>query len=61
MAAEGEVIGGLLPSSPETAFGGTLSEGDWAGSADSMKQEQLEELRTVKIAFSQTPTPTSDW
>lgn len=41
-AAEGEVIGGLLPSSLEAAFGDTLSEGDWASSADSTKQEQLE-------------------
>lgn len=41
-AAEGEeVIGGLLPSSLEAAFGDTLSEGDWASSADSTKQEQL--------------------
>lgn len=38
-AAEGEeVIGGLLPSGPETAFGGTLSERDWADLADNMKQ-----------------------
>lgn len=41
-AAEGEkVIGGLLPSSLEAAFGDTLSEGDWPSPVDSVKQEQL--------------------
>jgi len=49
-AGEGEeVIGDLLPSSLEAAFGDTLSEGDWASSADGVEQEKLEwSLRTVR-------------
>ena len=49
-ATEGEeVIGGLLPSSLETAFGDTLDEGDWASLADGVEQEQLEwSLRTIR-------------
>lgn len=37
-----EVIGDFLPSGLEASFGDTLNEGDWASTADSMKQEQLE-------------------
>lgn len=49
-AEEGEeVVGDFLPSSLETAFGDTLSEGDWTSSADSVEQEQLEwSLRTIR-------------
>lgn len=53
-AAEGEeVIGDFLPSSLEAAFGDTLSEGNWASSADGVNRNSWSGvLRTIRTGPS---------